>query len=235
MYLLFLGKTVTKLKASLMKTEGHHSWLKSIPRDFQNSWDNCSWIKRPSLDMDKSGFVLLSEWNTNYFCITSLNTVQLHLFWKKSWNTFKRDLVLDSIKNLKGLRVEIVASSFYQVKKQMRFSSLANCVVPLFLIHLTLKYQLNTLLSLVNGSPRTTAFIIEIPELSSHTAYLSRRAQRYSSSSSPLLQCMILHCIAYHTFSPLFSVMCQHNSFPSYDSPLQKDTVPLQIHHTMFT
>lgn len=104
-----------------------------------------------------------------------------------------------------------------------------------FLIHLTLKYQLNTLLSLVNGSPRTTAFIIEIPELSSHTAYLSRRAQRYSSSSSPLLQCMILHCIAYHTFSPLFSVMCQHNSFPSYDSPLQKDTVPLQIHHTMFT
>lgn len=93
-----------------------------------------------------------------------------------------------------------------------------------FLIHLTLKYQLNTLLSLVNGSPRTTAFIIEIPELSSHTAYLSRRAQRYSSSSSPLLQCMILHCIAYHTFSPLFSVICQHNSFPSYDGPLQKDS-----------
>lgn len=33
-------------------------------------------------------------------------------------------------------------------------------------------------------------------ELSSHTTYLSRRAQRYSSGSSPLLQCMILHCIA---------------------------------------
>lgn len=33
-------------------------------------------------------------------------------------------------------------------------------------------------------------------ELSSRTTYLSRRAQRYSYSSCPLLQCMILHCIA---------------------------------------
>lgn len=209
MYLLFWGKTVTKLKASLMKTEGHHSWLKSIPRDIQNSWDNCSWIKRPSLDMDKSGFVLLSEWNTNYFCITSLNTVQLHLFWKKSWNTFKRDLVLDSIKNLKGLRVEIVASSFYQVKKQMRFSSLANCVVPLFLIHLTLKYQLNTLLSLVNRESQDYCiYHWNTGAVKSHCIPVKEGSKvQLELLSSVAVHDSSLHCIAW-----LFTIVLSHMS-----------------------
>lgn len=55
------------------------------------------------------------------------------------------------------------------------------------LIHLTLKYQSNTLLSLVNGSPRTTAFIIEI--LSCQVTLHTCQEGLKGTAPAPLLCC----------------------------------------------
>lgn len=90
---------------------------------------------------------------------------------------------------------------------------LASCVVPLFHIHLTLKHQPSTLLSLVNGSPRPTAFITEI--LCCQVALYTCHRGLKGTAPDPLLHnAMILHCLTLDPFSPLFSAVCQHNSFP---------------------
>lgn len=70
--------------------------------------------------------------------------------------------------------------------------SLAVCVV--LLIHLTLKYGSNTLLSLVNGSPRTTAFIIEILscQVTLHTCHRGLKG----TARAPLLCCSAWFFIA---------------------------------------
>lgn len=63
--------------------------------------------------------------------------------------------------------------------------SLAVCVA--LLIHLTLKYGSNTLLSLVTGSPRTTAFIIEI--LSCQVTLHTCQEGLKGTALAPLLCC----------------------------------------------
>lgn len=65
------------------------------------------------------------------------------------------------------------------------------------LIHLTLKHRSNTLLSLVNGSPRTTAFIIEI--LSCQVTLHTCQEGLKGTAPAPLLCCSAWFFIALHS------------------------------------
>lgn len=73
--------------------------------------------------------------------------------------------------------------------------SLAVCVV--LLVHLTLKYRCNTLLSLVNGSPRSTAFITEI--LSCQVTLHTCQGGLKGTARAPLLCCSAWFFIALHS------------------------------------
>lgn len=64
-------------------------------------------------------------------------------------------------------------------------------------IHLTLKYLNNTLLSLVNGSPVTTAFIIEI--LSCQVTLHTCQERLKGTALAPLLCCSAWFFIALHS------------------------------------
>lgn len=70
-------------------------------------------------------------------------------------------------------------------------------VCGILLIHLTLKYQSNTLLSLVTGSPRTTAFIIEI--LSCQVTLHTCQEGLKGTAPAPLLCCSAWFFIALHS------------------------------------
>lgn len=89
----------------------------------------------------------------------------------------------------------------------------------LVLVPLTLKSRSDTLVSLVNGSPRTTAFIMEILscQVSLHTCQKGLKG----TARAPLLCFTAWFFIVLHRrpISLLFSVMCQHNSFPYVTAP----------------
>lgn len=87
----------------------------------------------------------------------------------------------------------LISQDFNMWKIKYRFSAV--CVV--LLIHLTLKYQSNTLLSLVNGSPRTTAFIIEI--LSCQVTLHTCQKGLKGTAPAPLLCCSAWFFIALHS------------------------------------
>lgn len=82
-------------------------------------------------------------------------------------------------------------NQFQHVKKKK------NLVCVVLLIHLTLKYGSNALSSLVNGSPRTTAFIIEI--LSCQVTLHTCQEGLKGTAPTPLLCCSAWFFIALHS------------------------------------
>lgn len=98
-------------------------------------------------------------------------------------------------------RQETLALSFF----------LASCVARLFHIHLTLKYQPGTLLSLVNGSPRPTAFITEI--LCCQVALYTCHRGLKGTAPDPLLHntawfFIALRCMPFHhCFQPYVNII----------------------------
>lgn len=96
---------------------------------------------------------------------------------------------------LKYVKVFISACANHKISTCEIKHRLSFCVVLLF--HLTLKYWSSTLLSLVTGSPGTTAFIIEI--LSCQVALHTCQEGLKGTAPAPLLCCSAWFFIALYS------------------------------------
>lgn len=125
--------------------------------------------------------------------------------WCKTMNWYILNSLMKSLFIVRsGIRTETPHSCWTKTYNYHKISileeeknrlSLVVCAVQL--IHLTLKHRSNTLLSLVNGSPRTTAFIIEI--LSCQVTLHTCQEGLKGTAPAPLLCCSAWFFIALHS------------------------------------